>query len=336
MDEHRIEDALRAGPPDEPAYVPGLGALPATEQQPTEATFGSRIRRPDRRITLRARASGLRFVTCLAAVLAIVVVGVALRFDTGPAATQTPGDLLARIKAAGAVRIAVSTEAPQTAVGGAFIGFDVDVAKALAAKLGVRAELQFLTPDEIFSPTGTWDIALPSHVIPDRPIAAVSGASYYDWPEWVVVASASATRGMADLDGRPVCVVAGSPGADWLTSHPVAYTRFLLDPPQGVTAIERSSDADCFAAVAAGDADAAVTATLLDSDVASRDMRLLVADPAIVQHRGMLIRDGGPLASPATLEAALETAVAELRSNGQLADLSRRAFGGQDLTKVTE
>lgn len=341
MDDKRIEEALRAGPPDEPAYVPGLyraiGAALDTSAAPAPAdvAFEGRIRRQDGRVVTRARIGGLRFAASLAAVLAIIVAGLALRIGTEPAASPTPGDLLASVQAAGVIRVAVSDQAPQTAAaGGSYIGFDVDVAEAIAEQLGVRLDIEFLTPGQIFSTSGTWDVALPSHVVPDRPIAAVTAASYYDWPEWLVVAPESPATSIADLAGGTICVVDGSPAADWLAGTHVSYTDYPLDPPADTIVIVRGTDTACFDVVAGGDANAAVTATLLDLDVAGRGLRLLVADPVIVQHRVMVVRDAGPSADPSSLEAALEAAVSELRSSGRLAEMSRSAFGGRDLTEV--
>jgi hypothetical protein len=94
----------------------------------------------------------------------------------------------------------------------------------------------------------------------------------------------------------------------------------------------RADDAACFEAIHAGDAVAAVTATLFDTELAGAGVRTLVADPVIEQARPLLVRTLDPGPDAASFQAAVEQAVADLRASGALAELSRRSFGGRDLT----
>lgn len=328
MDDQRIESALREGPPDEPGYVRSVGrSLADGENGP--ATFDARV---DRR---GVRAAGrLGWALPLAAVVTIAVVGLAVRFDIGPGATPSPrGDLLAQITAHGVIRIAVSNEAPQIpTTGGAFAGFDVDVAQAVTDELGVQAEIQLVAPGSILLGEGDWELAFPSRTLPEALIGAVPGARYYDWPAWLVVETGSSVDSVADLDGSEICVVAGSPGAAWLAGITVRDTELSLAVPVDAAAVTRPDDEACLTALAIGEADAAVTSTLLDIDFANQGLQFIGAGASIDQHRVVLIRDSADLGDPTTLQAAVEAAITDLRAAGRLAELSRRAFGGQDLT----
>lgn len=337
MDDHRIENALRQGPPDEPAYVPG-GQNPAADTV-TGATGPAAFEGRIERRTIRTRrqapagaASGigrgigrrLGWALPLAAVVTFAVVGLSVRFVLGPGASPTPApDLLTRIRADGVIRIAVSNEAPQTPTsGGAYSGFDVDVASALATALGLRVELHLMSPDSILRGEGTWELALPSHALPNDLVRAVAGPRYYLWPAWLVVRTESPAGSVADLGGARICVVVDSPGAAWLAGAPIG----------DATTIEEPADAACLSAIASGAADAAVTANLLDIDFALRGVRVIGGGPAVTAYRSILIRASPELGDPSSLQAALDAAVTDLRATGQLAELSRRAFGGEDLT----
>jgi len=353
MDDRRIESALRQGPPDEPAYAASVARTLASSdggQLTADATSGpaafeARVDRPTvraRRQTVARRGLAGRFgwALPLAAVVTIAVVGLAVRFGLGPGATPSSGprDLLARVAEAGVVRIAVSNEAPQTpTTGGAFTGFDVDVAQAVAAKLGLRAELQLMGPDKILQGSDTWELAFPSHSLPGDLIGAVSGARYYDWPAWLVVGTGSSVDSIDDLNGSQICVVTGSPGVAWLAGGDLRDTAFSLAVPFQATAVERPDDEACLEALATGEANAAVSSTLLDIDFGGRSLRIIGGPrPAILQQRGVLIRDSADLGDPTSLQAAVDAAITDLQASGDLAEMSRRAFGGENLTGAPE
>ena len=351
MDDRRIEHALRQGPPDESQYVPRVGRALADGQDGAAerangdfgpAAFESHVGRPGVRIrpagTGRGSGRWAAWSVPLAAVLTIVVAGLALRigFEPGASPTANPRDLLARIRADGVLRIAVSNEAPQTAgTGGAYIGFDIDVARAVAEELGVQADIPMLSPDEILAGTGNWELAFPSSTLPDPLVGATLGPAYYAWPDWLVVESEAAVTTIDELAGSTICVVEGSQGAAWLAADGSALSDFPLSPPADATAIERASDEACTVALAEGEAQAAVTDSTLDIDLAGRGLRLVGSGPAIVEHRVVLVRQSAELGDPTSQRAAVQAAVDDLRAAGELAELSRRAFGGTDLTGDT-
>jgi ABC-type amino acid transport substrate-binding protein len=344
MDDERIERALRLGPPDEPAYLP-RGQWPATDavedaaageagptatvSRETGATGTERVRPIGVRVRDARRPSRWSFPMTIAASLALLI-GLLLAVQvvpTGPAATPAPSpDLLARLLASGGIGIAVSNGAPQTvAQGGAYIGFDVDVAKAIARQLGMQADVTPLDPNSFAA--GSWDLALAGHARQSLTGVLVS-EPYAWWPVWLAVPEASSLTDVAGISGARVCVVAGSAGADWLDGR-VAGVGGGSAPP-GVVPVARASDDACVAAVAAGEADALLTASLLADEVRARGLRPVDPNPVLLDAWTAAVRD--PAADASTLLEAVNGAIATLRTSGELADLSRASFGGLDVT----
>jgi len=331
MDERRIEEALRQGPPDEPAYERSIAAQvqAASADIPDVARTGATYRGAVRRIRVAPHA-GLATLVAAAAVLVVAMVVLRPSVVVGPG-SSTPPDLLARLRAEGTVRIAVTGDPPQTtAAGGAVIGFDVDVARELAKSLGFAGEVSVVAGADILSGrVGGWDIGLPSRGSPVGP-GVTAGPAYYAWPSWLVTNGTSTTR--TGLDGATICAVSGTAGLQWLRGE-AAIEDTGFQPPPAVVALERTSDAECVEALRSGQAAAAVTAQLLDDELAGQGLRALVADPAVRERRVIVVRGSGP--DVTSLITALEESLRDTPTSQALSDASRRAFGGRDLTEGT-
>jgi ABC-type amino acid transport substrate-binding protein len=322
MDDERIERALRQGPPDEPAYESSIASqIPTVE---ADAAYRGAVRRA-------GVAPRYGFATLVAAAVVLLVAGVVIRpfVTAGPGSSASP-DLLGRIQAEGTVRIAVSGEHPQTtAVGGSVIGFDVDVARLLAASLGLDSQIVVVDAADILEGTGgDWDIGLPSR----GPVGSggTAGPAYYAWPSWLVTDATSAIAAPAELEGATICGVTGSGGLAWLRGEATREDS-QMEPPTGAIALERPSDGECVAAVLDGEAAAAVTAQLLDDELAGQGLRALGDGPVLLEQRVIVLRGSGPDVS--TLLAALNESMREGPMSQALSDASQRAFGGRDLTE---
>jgi ABC-type amino acid transport substrate-binding protein len=321
MDDERIERALRQGPPDEPAYERSI----ATEI-PTGAETG--YREPVRRSGVAPRYG---FATLVAAAVVLLVATVVVRAPAveGPGSSASP-DLLWRLRAQGSVRIAVTGEHPQTtAAGGAVIGFDVDVARELARSLALDSEISVVSATDILDGSGDWDIGLPSRG-PVVGAEVTAGPAYYVWPSWLVTDATSPIATPDELDGATICGVSGSAGLAWLSGE-AASDVVQTEPPTGAVALERANDAECVDAVLSGQAAAAVTAQLLDDELAGQGLRALVEDPVVHERRVVVVRGSG--SEVASLLAALDDTLRDGTTSRALADASRRAFGGRDLTE---
>lgn len=329
MDDERIERALRQGPPDEPAYERSIAAeLPTVNESRADVAYRGAVRRA-------GVAPRYGFATLVAAAVVLLVATVLVRTPAaeGPGSSAQP-DLLGSLQADGTVRIAVSGEHPQTtAVGGAVIGFDVDVARLLARSLGLDSKVSVVAATDILEGTGgDWDIGLPSRG-PAVGSGVTAGPAYYAWPSWLVTESASAIATPSELEGATICGVTGSGGLAWLNGE-AASEDVQMGPPPGSIALERTSDEACVAAVRSGEAAAAVTAQLLDNELAGQGVRAIVEDPVLLERRVIVVRGSG--SGVATLLAALEETLRDDATSQAVSDASRRAFGGRDLTEGIE
>ena len=255
---------------------------------------------------------------------------------TEPPATPTAPPASANgplvLEGGGPLRIAIRPDHPQFAVSGQpAVGFDADVATALAHGLGLTPSIEIVDvgPMLIGSSASTWDVALPS--VPswtlDQSAFSLS-TPYYWWPHRVLVRDSGPITSVDGLVGLPVCAVLGDASVGWLGG---TYGANQSTPTPAITThvVTRTSDADCLAALDAGVVDAVVTAHLSDADVASRaGIRVLAGGPSpeprvVIVHRS---------AETATLDA-VDRALDALRADGTLASLSQNRFGGADLTQ---
>ena len=228
-------------------------------------------------------------------------------------------DLLDVARLAGTIPIAISRDYPQVMrPGGTFDGFDVVVVADLTRRMGLQAEV---TPADRMTALagGSWTVALPStRVGADLAGRWAASEPYYHWPISVVVPTDSDVRSLDALSGLPVCVVAGTTGEAWLAGRP------------DVIPLARPDDDACLDALTTGTAAAAVTADLGPADIEVRgDIRAL-GPPVTSEPRSVLAdRQAG---DPTALIHEIDGAIQSARDDGTLADLSRRYFGGYDLT----
>jgi ABC-type amino acid transport substrate-binding protein len=339
MDDERIERALRQGPPDEPVYVPGVAGRVASEAQRSSASGDlPATTRPDVAPDLEIlRPGGVRLrragqttrrslPVAIAAALAIAIGGLFLsgRMVSGPGATPGPSpDLLGRLRAAGTIRVAVSNGPPQTvSAGGAYIGFDVDVAEAIAGELGLEARVSAVAGNDFA--TTDWDLSLPGGGA--AAAGGVTSEPYAYWPIWLAAGSASPVTDLASLGSARVCVVEGSTGAGWLAGETSGEG---VRAPAGVSVVTAASDDACVAAVTHGGADAMASATLLADELVSRGLHLVAPTPVATEQWSTFVKPGR---DAATLLEAVDRMIANLRASGRLEDMSRSSFGGQDVT----
>ena len=331
MDEERIERALRQGPPDEPAYESSIATQ--VHAGSTEIPGGTAADASYRGAVRRAGvAPRYGLATLAAAVVVLLVATVVVRplVVEGPG-SSTPSDLLGQLRAEGTVRIAVTGEHPQTtAAGGAVIGFDVDVARELARSLGLGSEVSVVAATDILDGSGgDWDIGLPSRG-PRVGQGVTAGPAYYEWPSWLVTDATSGITTPAELDGATICGVIGTAGLEWIRGESASEDA-QIEPPTGVTALERANDAECVEAVLSGQAAAAVTAQLLDDELPGQGLRALTEDPVLRERRVIVVRGTG--SDVATMLTALDETLRDAPTSRAMSDASRRAFGGRDLTE---
>jgi polar amino acid transport system substrate-binding protein len=271
--------------------------------------------RDDRRILLLAAA-----VALLTTIAAGAAVGAWLA-QRGP-----DPDLLTRVSGAGFVRIAVRPDHPQAATQNIGVdGFDVDVATALAERLGVEFHVDIAPASDLVSSSASWswDLALPSvGVSAIDPTRFASSAPYYYWPHYLLVESTSGYKRASDLAGLAICVVAADAGESWLRSPDGA--RAIPDS----IVVNKPSDRDCLLALDSGDVAGIVTAAFGPADVAARPHLAALAGPPWEARAAIALRTAHPDAFIAEVNAAISAMLAD----GTLGQLARNRFGGYDVT----
>ncbi len=155
---------------------------------------------------------------------------------------------------------------------------------------------------------------------------------YYLWPIHLLAADSSQARTAADLAGATICVVRGSVGANWLGGGTGIQTTGPVEArPVGAVPMLAASDDDCLAKVASGEADAAVSAALAPVDLDARPAIRAIGPPILHEQRGVVVVRGP---GSAAVIAAIDAAIVDMHADGSLADISRRRFGGDDLTVI--
>ncbi len=173
--------------------------------------------------------------TCRLDRLAVLVLVLGLAFGGLARAADTIG----RVRSRGVLVVATNAGwEPQGFLddAGHLAGFDIDVAREIARRLGVKAA--FRTPDWGLMTGGhwygRWDMMVGS-ATPTKARAQVvdfAGVYYYS-PYVFVVNTTSTIRKRADLDGRKIGVETGTTSEDYIRRHleiddpgapPVAYS----------------------------------------------------------------------------------------------------------------
>jgi polar amino acid transport system substrate-binding protein len=154
-------------------------------------------------------------------------------------------------------------------------GFDVDVAKAVADKLGV--EVCFATPDWDLVTAGSWgdrwDISIGSMTATKTRAEVVTFSTPYVYTPAQFAASAdSGITSLADLDGQTICLAVATTYLDWMNGTlTITEDSIFADPPSDATIVELPTDQECAQSIAAGRPEFSVyltSETVVDSNIA--------------------------------------------------------------------
>lgn len=235
-------------------------------------------------------------------------------------------DHLARIKAAG--KISIATEgvwAPFTyhdETTDELVGFDVEVAAAIAEKLGVEADFKEVAFDGGLTgvTTGTFDMmANGVDVTDDRKETYDFTEAYaYDHAVVVTLASNSDITSFDDLNGRTTANSAGS-------------TYEAMGKEHGATVSNVDTLGETMTLVLNGTVDATINANTSAQDyfntTGTTELKVAATDPEVTMYAIPLAKG----ADNDTLREAINQAIAELRSEGKLKEISEKYFGA-DIT----
>lgn len=253
-----------------------------------------------------------------AAALAVLMLATAM---TVAVSAEESGDLLSRIQERGTIVVGLEGDwAPWSYVGedDELTGYDVEVAKAIADKLGVELQIVPGEWDGLFAgmDAGRYDLVINGvEVTEDR-------AEKYDFADpYAYIRTALIVRGdnddihtFEDLKGKK-------------TANSIASTYMNLAESYGATCYGVATLDETLTMVLQGRVDATLNAIVSYTDYMSQhpDSNLkVVATTEDASNVAIPMRKGD---DTATLRDAVNQAIAELREEGTLSELSIRFFG---------
>ncbi|WP_027133915.1 transporter substrate-binding domain-containing protein [Geminicoccus roseus] len=269
-------------------------------------------------------------------------IAVALALSVLAAASARAGEVLDRVKSSGTLTMSTDPEYPPQSsldpMTNEFVGFDIDVGREIARRLGV--EIAFVTPgwDVVTAGrwAGRWDMSVGS-MTPTKERAEVLDfpAVYYFTPASLVVHADNETIAQpADAGGKQIGVGQATTYENYLKKDLVID---VADAPPFDYVIEdaviRTYETDLLALddLRLGDGvrlDAALTAlpTILDAIERGYPLKL-VGEPLFKEPLAVAIEKGDP-----EFSAELTRIVDEMKADGTLAGLSEQYYG-VDLTR---
>lgn len=256
---------------------------------------------------------------------------------------ETATDLLAEIKERGFVRVATDANyAPQSFLdeGGTLVGFDVDVANEIAARLGVEVEL--VTPDWDLITAGNWgdqwDMSVGSMAVTRarQEVLDFAEPPYYYGPAQFAATTDSGIETLADINGQTVCAGLATTYENWLNGEDLGLpaSNMYAEPPTDVEIIPLQSDNDCVQSIQAGRTEFAVfltSQTVVEAAIAEGIDIKKVGPPVYAETPSVAFDKASSLDST-TLVEAVGAAIAEMHADGTLSERSRQWFE-EDLTQ---
>ena len=237
---------------------------------------------------------------------------------------EAPSDLLSVIQQRGKIIIGLEGDwAPWSFVGedDELTGYDVEVAKAIAEKLGVEAEIIPAEWDGLFAgmDAGRYDIVVNGVEMTEE------REEKYDFTDpYAYIRTALIVRGdndtihtFEDLDGKK-------------TANSIASTYMNLAESYGATCYGVETLDETLTMVLQGQADATLNAIVSFTDYMAQhpDSNLkVVATTEEASNVAIPMRKSTEQEDTSTLMDAINQAIAELREEGILSELSIRFFG---------
>ena len=233
-------------------------------------------------------------------------------------------NLLEQIKSAGVLKVGTEgTYAPFTFhdASNALTGFDVEVARAIAAKLGVKAE--FIE--------GKWDGLIAGldanryDVVINEVTITSARKAKYDFSDTYIVSKAALVVKSGNTAVKTFADLKGKKAAESLTSNFAQLARSLGAEVVQVDGFNQAVDL-----VLAGRADATINDSLsfLDFKKQKPDAPLMAVDfQKDADAQGVLLRKGNP-----ELLRAINKAIADIKADGTYLAIARKYFN-EDVSK---
>lgn len=217
-------------------------------------------------------------------------------------------------------------------------GFDVDVAKAFADKLGVKLKLETPGWETIIGGkwAGRWDIAISSATPTEERAKVVNfPVIYYSVPAVLVVNKDEQTiKSIADISGKRVGVGTGSSYEAYINRNFVIPGKPAIEFPFNEVQAVPGDETVNFQNLALGpgvrlDAIVASLGTAQGQIDATQKLKVL-GDPLFAEPNAVVTDKGDP-----EWDAEVTRVITELKADGTLAKISEKWFG-VDITKYAE
>lgn len=236
-------------------------------------------------------------------------------------ACQNRADAWGRVQENGVLRVGIDPTYPPFAIADAngIYGFDVDLAQALAAQLGVEAEFVLFGYDGLYDALATQqvDVLLSALVVaPERTGDFAYSEPYFNAGEWLLLPETeTGIKGMADLNGRRLAVELGALG------HVEALA--WADRLPALQIVPYPSAAEALTAVGDGQADAALVDAISGHLFLKEGATLrMLPDSVTFEPFAAVVRiDDGRLLNE------LNQALARLDKNGELEQINQQWLG---------
>jgi polar amino acid transport system substrate-binding protein len=198
--------------------------------------------------------------------------------------------------------------------GSKLTGFEVDVAEAMVAKMGLKVEWKALSFDALL--TGLrqdrWDMVIASHGITEERAKAVTFTEPHYCSGGVIIAKDAAIKSAKDLSGKVVAVQTGTTYLENVKK--VSAVKEVKNFPQ---------DTDARAALASGRVDAWVTDRFvaLNSLAANPGAGLKMGDFLFVERIASAVAKGNT-----SLAGEINKALAAIQADGSYEKISKKWF----------
>lgn len=255
-----------------------------------------------------------------------------------------PDDLLATIKSRGTILVSTDPNyAPQSFLNdaGEFEGFDIDVAKEIAKRLGVEVKFETPTFDLVQAGgwNGRWDISVGSITITEgRKDVLDFTEPYYFTPAQLAASTASGITAIEGFAGKKTCVGAATTYLDWINGDLALGDGSTAAPvPEGAEAVALETDALCAEAIDAGRTEFEgwlSSSTTVEQAISDGIPIVKVGDPVFYEPLAVATDKAGP--AHVDLQAELDRIVREMHEDGTLTALSEKWYDGLDLTVRAE
>jgi polar amino acid transport system substrate-binding protein len=191
-------------------------------------------------------------------------------------------------------------------------GFEIDLAEALAKKMGVKIQWQALAFDALLAglKQDRWDMVIASFGITPERSKAVTFTNPHYCSGGIIVAKDPAIRTVPDLKGKVVAVQTGT-----------TYLEHVKKIPGIKTVKNFPKDTDARTALVAGRVDAWVTDRFVAKEALDADpgAGLKAGDFVFIEKIAMAVKKGN-----ASLAEALNKALADLLADGTYAEISKK------------